>query len=38
MNEEDEDLMVTLFFIAFTIFIVFFIGLAVAAIIWSFIA
>lgn len=38
MNEEDEDLMVTLFFIAFTIFIVFFVCLAIAAIIWSFIA
>jgi len=36
MNEEDEDLMVTLFFIAFVIFILFFTGIGIAAFIWSF--
>ena len=35
MSEEDEDLMVTLFFIAFTIFIIFFVAVAVVAIFWS---
>jgi hypothetical protein len=36
MNDEDEDLMVTLFFIAFVIFILFFTGIGIAAFIWSF--
>jgi len=36
MNDEDEDLMVTLFFIAFVIFILFFAGIGIAAFIWSF--
>jgi len=36
MNDEDEDLMVTLFFIAFVIFILFFTGIGIAAFMWSF--
>jgi hypothetical protein len=36
MNKDDEDLMVTLFFIAFVIFILFFTGIGIAAFIWSF--
>jgi len=36
MNDEDEDLMVTLFFIAFVIFILFFTGIGIATFIWSF--
>jgi hypothetical protein len=36
MNDENEDLMVTLFFIAFVIFILFFTGIGIAAFIWSF--
>jgi hypothetical protein len=35
MNDEDEDLMVTLFFVAFCIFIGFFIGIGIGALIWS---
>jgi hypothetical protein len=35
MNDEDEDLMVSLFFIAFAIFITFFVGLATVAVLWS---
>jgi hypothetical protein len=35
MTDEDEDLMVSLFFIAFAIFIGFFIVLATVAVLWS---
>jgi len=35
MNDEDEDLMVSLFFMAFAIFITFFVCLATVAILWS---
>ena len=35
MKEEDEDLMVTLFFVAFVIFILFFVGIGLVAFIWS---
>jgi hypothetical protein len=35
MNDEDEDLMVTLFFIAFVIVSLFFTGIGIAAFIWS---
>jgi hypothetical protein len=35
MTDEDEDLMVSLFFVAFAIFITFFVVLATVAILWS---
>ena len=35
MTDEDEDLMVSLFFVAFAIFITFFVGLATVAVLWS---
>jgi hypothetical protein len=35
MNDEDEDLMVTLFFVAFAIFIGFFVFMGMGLIIWS---
>jgi hypothetical protein len=38
MNDEDEDLMVSLFFIAFAIFITFFVVLATVAVVWGFVA
>ena len=38
MNEEDENLMVSLFFVAFAIFIGFFVSLVLAALLWSFVA
>jgi hypothetical protein len=35
MTDEDEDLMVSLFFVAFAIFIAFFVVLATVAVLWS---
>jgi hypothetical protein len=35
MTDEDEDLMVTLFCIAFAIFTAFFVGLAAVAVLWD---
>ena len=38
MNDEDEDLIVSLFLIAFAIFIAFFACLGITIILWSFLA